>query len=89
MMQQCTKESEIATLKADFKNLMKTLWRIETKLDGFIEKSETKYATKHEVNANLYRIQIIENMFRKVIWLIISFVILSILGVVFSNTINI
>ncbi len=81
----CRKEADIAILEANQANMMQLLKNIDKKIDTFIEKSNKNYATKKELFLNEKRIEKIENIFNKILWIIISTIVLAVLSLIIKT----
>lgn len=82
-------EARIAVLESNQSNMTETLKRIETKvdkLDGKVDWLDTKFATKDDHKQNKERIEKLEAIVNKVVWIVIGAVLVASLSLVLVKT---
>lgn len=74
-MQPCQNEGKIATLEANHKNIMKILEEIRDDFKGFQISCNNTYATKKEVENNNCRLDRLERILDKILFIAVGWAI--------------
>lgn len=75
-------KTENALNKHTINSMTKTLEKIESKLDLFIESADKKFASKDDHKHNSNRLDKIESILQKINWIVISGVLAALLALV-------